>query len=39
MCMSPGPAMKPGQSVPVTLRMADGATLNASFPVRGASGK
>ena len=35
MCMSPGPAMTPGKSVPVTLRLANGET----FPVRGATGK
>jgi periplasmic copper chaperone A len=39
MCMSPGPAMQPGHSVPVTLRFSDGEALNASFPVRGATGK
>jgi periplasmic copper chaperone A len=39
MCMSPGPTMQPGHSVPVTLRFSDGETLNASFPVRGATGK
>ena len=39
MCMSPGPAMTPGKSVPVTLRLANGETLSASFPVRGATGK
>ena len=39
MCMSPTPLMKPGQSVPVTLRLANGTTLNARFPVRGATGK
>jgi periplasmic copper chaperone A len=39
MCMSPKPAMTPGQSVPVTLRLANGETVNAQFPVRGASGK
>ncbi len=39
MCMSPRPAMAPGKSVPVTLRLASGATLSASFPVRGATGK
>jgi hypothetical protein len=39
MCMSPGPAMKPGRSVPVTLRLADGETVEASFPVRGATGR
>lgn len=39
MCMSPRPAMAPGKSVPVTLRLANGETLSASFPVRGATGK
>jgi periplasmic copper chaperone A len=39
MCMSPGTAMQPGHSVPVTLRFADGETLSASFPVRGATGQ
>lgn len=39
MCMSPSQAVKPGHSVPVTLRLADGSTVEASFPVRGAMGK
>ena len=39
MCMSPRPAMAPGKSVPVTLRLANGESLSASFPVRGATGK
>ncbi len=39
MCLSPRPAMSPGQSVPVTLRFADGAILTALFPVRNATGK
>ena len=39
MCMSPGPAMTPGQSVPVTFRLANGETVSATFPVRGATGK
>ena len=39
MCMSPTPLMKRGQSVPVTLRLTNGETVNASFPVRGATGK
>jgi hypothetical protein len=39
MCMSPGPAMTPGRSVPVTLRLANGEIVNATFPVRGATGK
>ena len=39
MCMSPRPVMAPGKSVPVTLQLANGETLSASFPVRGATGK
>lgn len=39
MCMSPKAAMRPGQSVPVTLRFAGGGSLTASFPVRNATGK
>ncbi len=39
MCVSPSADAKPGQSISVTLRFADGATLEASFPVRGATGK
>ena len=39
MCMSPEPAMRPGQSVPVTLQFEGGGTLDAEFPVRGATGK
>jgi periplasmic copper chaperone A len=39
MCMSPTPLMKPGQAVPVTLRLANGETVSADFPVRGATGK
>jgi len=39
MCMSPTAAMRPGQSVPVTLQFEGGGTLDASFPVRGATGK
>lgn len=39
MCMSPAAAMRPGQSVPVTLQFDGGGTLSASFPVRGATGK
>jgi periplasmic copper chaperone A len=39
MCMSPTPLMKPGQSVPVTLRLANGETVSADFPVRGATGQ
>jgi hypothetical protein len=39
MCMSPAPQVKPGSAVSVTLSFADGGTLTASFPVRGAAGK
>jgi periplasmic copper chaperone A len=39
MCMSPAAAMRPGQSVAVTLNFAGGASLTAQFPVRGATGK
>jgi periplasmic copper chaperone A len=39
MCLSPSADATPGNSVPVTLRFRDGATLTASFPVRGATGK
>jgi len=39
MCMQPGPAIKPGAKVPVTLTFKDGAKLTADFPVRNAAGK
>jgi periplasmic copper chaperone A len=39
MCMSPTDAVSPGHAVPVTLQFADGATVTANFPVRGATGK
>ena len=39
MCMQPGPAIKPGASVPVTLTFKDGAKISADFPVRNAAGK
>lgn len=39
MCMSPSKEMVPGHSVPVTLRFADGNSVTANFPVRGATGK
>lgn len=39
MCMQPGPAIKPGASVPVTLTFKDGAKVTADFPVRNAAGK
>jgi periplasmic copper chaperone A len=38
MCMNPRPMLRPGASVPVTLRFAGGATLAAQFAVRSATG-
>ncbi len=38
MCMEPGKDMKPGNSVPVTLKFKDGGTLTSAFPVRGVTG-
>lgn len=35
MCMSPAASLKPGSSVPVTLKFDDGGTLTGDFPVRG----
>lgn len=39
MCVSPTPLIKRGQSVPVTLRLQNGETVGARFPVRGAAGE
>jgi hypothetical protein len=39
MCMAPAATLKPGTSVPMTLRFADGGTLTGDFPVRGATGQ
>lgn len=39
MCMQPTDALKPGASVPVTLRFANGDALTTPFPVRNAMGK
>jgi copper(I)-binding protein len=39
MCMSPTNAMAIGAQVPVTLRFSDGASVTASFPVKGPGGK
>jgi copper(I)-binding protein len=39
MCVSPSKEVTPGGAVPVTLRFADGGTVTARFPVRGATGK
>lgn len=37
MCMSPSDAMTVGATVPVTLKFADGETITAQFPVKGAN--
>jgi periplasmic copper chaperone A len=39
MCMSPTTLMRRGKSVPVTLRLENGETLSANFPVRAATGR
>lgn len=39
MCMSPKSAMTVGATVPVTLKFADGKTITAQFPVKGASAR
>jgi copper(I)-binding protein len=39
MCMQPQPSMQVGASVPVVLKFADGKTITAQFPVKGAGGK
>jgi periplasmic copper chaperone A len=39
MCMDPTPAMKPGASVVVTLKFADGTKTSAAFAVRNARGE
>jgi copper(I)-binding protein len=39
MCTSPKASVRPGGSVPVTLRFADGATVEATFAVKGPNGK
>ena len=39
MCMEAGPAIKPGQHVPVTLNFRGGAKVTAIFAVRNAAGK
>lgn len=39
MCMQPGPAMKPGGAVPVTLAFQGGAKLTVNFAVRNAAGR
>lgn len=39
MCMDPGPTMKPGQSVRVTLKFSDGSTAHVAFAVKTATGQ
>ena len=39
MCMSPSAAIKPGAQVPVTLKFANGTSVQSDFSVRDASGK
>lgn len=39
MCMGPSAAMTRGAIIPVTLKFADGSSLAARFPVRGATGR
>jgi copper(I)-binding protein len=39
MCMNPAPAMKPGNSVPVTFKFSDGSKTVVNFAVRNAQGK
>lgn len=39
MCMQPAKTLRPGSSVPVTLKFKDGASLTVAFPVRNAAGK
>lgn len=38
MCMQPGPTMKPGNSVPVTLTFSDGSAATVRFAVKTATG-
>lgn len=39
MCMDPGPTMKPGQSVRVTLKFSDGSVAHVAFAVKTATGQ
>ena len=39
MCMAPSAGVKRGATIPVMLKFADGSTISASFPVRGATGR
>jgi hypothetical protein len=39
MCMQPASSMRPGTTVPVTLRFHDGGTLTQNFAVRGPTAK
>ncbi|MGH6671173.1 MAG: copper chaperone PCu(A)C [Xanthobacteraceae bacterium] len=39
MCMSPKSAISVGAAVPVTLKFADGKTITAQFPIKGATAR
>jgi hypothetical protein len=39
MCMSPAKSVAPGNTVPITLKFADGKRISADFPVRGTGAK
>jgi copper(I)-binding protein len=39
MCVNPKAAIRPGATIPVTLRFSDGTNLTVSFAVRNARGK
>lgn len=39
MCMDPTAALKPGATVPVTLKFSDGTMVKTEFPVKSATGK
>lgn len=39
MCMQPSEDVRPGKSIPVSLKFQDGETVSATFPVYGAKGK
>lgn len=39
MCMQPASSLRPGTTIPVTLRFQDGGTLTQDFAVRGPTGK
>ena len=39
MCMSPSAEVRPGNSIPITLRFQDGSSLTAPFPIHNATGQ